>query len=392
MKMIIKNFVVIKEAIYEPKWFNVIIGEQTSGKSLIVKLDYFFKEIVFEELFISIIKQYVKTKFIENIKKRFFKYFNKNLVLNSAFEIEYYYNEDFFIKFYKNKNSLKIETSKIFDNYRNNLKREFKKYANDENKLSEKLINIQDEISEKFNYVNNTFIPAGRSFFANIDTNIFTILADNGKIDPFLIEFGKELEFTKFILPKNENLNFENFEKILKAKVFLDEKSEFFLNMNDTKFDLIYASSAQQELLPIIITILFKEKRNIFVEEPEAHLFPSTQKNLIELLTTMAYKNNFTSLTITTHSPYIITALNNLILASEVNIPKNSSLYYLKKIAIPIDKITAYSLENYKLKNILNKEENLIDGYNIDKISDEFAEVFDNLLEYMNNNKALKND
>jgi len=39
----IKNFLLIKEAKFEVKRFNVIIGSQTSGKSVVAKVLYFFK-------------------------------------------------------------------------------------------------------------------------------------------------------------------------------------------------------------------------------------------------------------------------------------------------------------------------------------------------------------
>jgi predicted ATPase len=379
-KLSIKNFVSIKNAIYEPKWFNIIIGEQTSGKSLIVKLDYFFREIVIEELYFSVTNKYLKKQFLLSLKKRFFRYFNKEIVLNKNFELEYFYNEKFYIKILKSKNSIKIQTSKELDMFRNNLKKILSNVK--ENEFKEKIQEIKQIVDKEFHF-NNIFIPAGRSFFANIDNNIFTILADDGKIDPFLIEFGRELEFLKFILPKNKEIYLDKFEKILKAKVLLNEKSEFMLNMNNTRFDLIFASSGQQEILPLAIILMYKLECNLYLEEPEAHLFPTSQKFLIEFLVEKAYKNRFKSFTITTHSPYIITAINNLILAAEAKIPDNSTLNYLNNISIPINRISAYSIENGEMKEIINKEENLIEGYTIDKVSEDFSNTFDKLLEYI---------
>ncbi|TOO78557.1 hypothetical protein CGH30_24505, partial [Vibrio parahaemolyticus] len=43
----------------------------------------------------------------------------------------------------------------------------------------------------------SAFIPASRSFFANLQKNIFTFLASNLDIDPYLKEFGSLYEASK---------------------------------------------------------------------------------------------------------------------------------------------------------------------------------------------------
>jgi len=379
-KMIIKNFVTLQDIEYYPNWINIIIGDQTSGKSLIVKLDYFFNEIFLEELFFSILHLQLKNYFLKSLKERFFKYFNKNIIFSKPFEIYYFFSDELYIKIYTNKSSLKIEISERFTKLRNELKKELKKIS--EGEIQKKFTIIKSKLEKIFN-MDNIFIPAGRSFFANINNNVFTILADDGKIDPFLIEFGKELETLKFFLPKNKEIKLGLLENILKAKIFLNEKSEFFLKMHNKEFNIMFASSGQQELLPLGLILNYKKNTNLFIEEPEAHLFPTSQKQLIELIIKQTIINNMKSLTITTHSPYILTAFNNLILAHEANIPKNSNLKYLKDISLPIEKIAAYSIENGKLHNIINKEENLIEGYTIDKVSEEFSQIFDELLDYI---------
>lgn len=47
------------------------------------------------------------------------------------------------------------------------------------------------------------------------------------------------------------------------------------------------------------------------MEEPESHLFPDAQKDMAEALGLFANKNN--QLMVTTHSPYILGAFNNLL-------------------------------------------------------------------------------
>lgn len=56
---------------------------------------------------------------------------------------------------------------------------------------------------------------------------------------------------------------------------------------------------------------------NIVIEEPELNLFPRTQANLIYFILSKV-KHTRDNMTITTHSPYILYALNNCILANLV--------------------------------------------------------------------------
>ena len=56
-------------------------------------------------------------------------------------------------------------------------------------------IDNNKEISKYFS--ESVFIPASRSFFANLQKNIFSFLAENIDIDPFMKEFGSKYELAK---------------------------------------------------------------------------------------------------------------------------------------------------------------------------------------------------
>ena len=76
-----------------------------------------------------------------------------------------------------------------------------------------------------------------------------------------------------------------------------------------------YESSEQQEVLWILNLIyyyLLKQNPTCFIiEEPEAHLYPNSQKEITEYITlALAEKNECL---ITTHSPYILGTLSNLL-------------------------------------------------------------------------------
>ena len=76
-----------------------------------------------------------------------------------------------------------------------------------------------------------------------------------------------------------------------------------------------FSSSGQQEcvwILNLLFYYIVQQKEILFIiEEPESHLFPESQKYITELI---ALVNNCGhSIVLTTHSPYVLGTLNNLL-------------------------------------------------------------------------------
>ena len=89
------------------------------------------------------------------------------------------------------------------------------------------------------------------------------------------------------------------------------------------------------------------------VEEPEQNLFPNTQCDLMyHLLNCLNHGKNHRAV-ITTHSPYILYALNNCLLANIVkgDIPAGSELpAACAKVEIAPQNVAVWEIENGKLK------------------------------------------
>lgn len=123
------------------------------------------------------------------------------------------------------------------------------------------------------------------------------------------------------------------------------------------------------------------------IEEPEAHLFPAAQKKIVELLGLVF--NNARSplqLIITTHSPYVLTSLNNLIQASIIskNSAKSKELVNKiipKEIIIENSFLNAYAFKEGKAESIIDNETGLIYSEYLDLVSEEIAVQFDQLLD-----------
>lgn len=177
-------------------------------------------------------------------------------------------------------------------------------------------------------------------------------------------------------------------DKILKGEYRIDDLGEKILFNKETE-EYIYlsnTSSGQQEsiriLQDIFLNILDNTKVLRILEEPEAHLFPIAQKQLIELLALMVNQNDDNQLIITTHSPYVLTVFNNLLFANRV-VEKNPSTQSEVAQIIPQDSwlsakdFSAYSLGNQSVSEdtrycepIFNQEKGTIQQNYLDTVSE----------------------
>lgn len=121
---------------------------------------------------------------------------------------------------------------------------------------------------------------------------------------------------------------------------------------------------------------------NTYLEEPEQNLFPETQRDLVGELVRLHNLNEDHSLTITTHSPYVLSSINNLIYAHEVGekdrgkvnaiIPEQSWIDFSKVRVYFVDKGTVSCLLDHEIKQIKVEA--------IDEVSNILNREYDDLL------------
>lgn len=123
-------------------------------------------------------------------------------------------------------------------------------------------------------------------------------------------------------------------------------------------------------------------RQRIFIEEPEANIFPSTQYELAKLFGYLGNNPHWDfSWTITTHSPYILSAFNNLIYAGQLGQDSRlrEKLPIEEKFWITPGSFRAYKIEDGKTSTILSKS-GLVDGAYLDSVSDAIGDEFDSML------------
>ena len=430
----INNFLCIENAEIEIKRINLFIGEQAQGKSVIAKLIYFFKEYP-RTLIESVYRGMTTKEGSDTIAlAKFEKIFPVYTWSNTEFNIEYS-NKYYSIAISCKDGKLNLNTDSIIREvftalnearpYIGLVNNQFVKIIGDEivyqgrnNFIMDDDFSLLDAIladqlfKQKNSFLEkNIYIPAGRSFFATIGNNIFSFINSEIKIDYFLVLFGKtyqNIRTESYHWEKNKRDYLQSIvEKIIGGQFLFENGQDWIVNQRG-KISLADASSGQQESLPII-TVLLKSpyfhhshiSNHFVIEEPEAHLFPQTQSYITQLISnaynegiglSSGINERFNSFTITTHSPYILTAFNNLIQAGNVVQSKNyQNLEELYKVVpkdeiVNFDDVSAYFVSNGTVKSILDDELKLIDASFIDSVSRDFANVFEKLVIMEENN------
>lgn len=149
-----------------------------------------------------------------------------------------------------------------------------------------------------------------------------------------------------------------------------------------------FTSSGQQEVLWILNLIyyyLMKQKPTCFIiEEPEAHLYPNSQKEVAEYIALALSDKN--ECILTTHSPYILGTLSNLLDARRIADEGYNISHLLEKENLTPDQLlkssdfSAYFVDGGELKNAIDPENGLIRNELIDGASDKINGFADDLM------------
>jgi hypothetical protein len=408
----IRNFAGLSDVQLELKPVTVLIGPQASGKSVCAKLAFFFKELV-RRLPSYALGEGTKDDARQEDERVFLTYFPAETWGQGEFEVIYsfgklritarrstphsskvafeyssYYDQLFDVV-RSTLEQLELEDSRFFDimGYRAVRQAVQKRIAAD---ISPTLTNQA------------YFIPAGRSFFATLRESVFSRLFefDRSPIDPFLREFGDMYAWVRrryaALSEKSDHGAVGiRIEALLGGRYLREDEDDYILMTDGRRVPLDVSSSGQQEVLPLAIILATITETNgdraqstLFVEEPEAHLFPSAQRQIIHLFaaaTDLESPESFTQFLVTTHSPYILAALNNLMYGGKIASEDQEKAGRVsdllgRNVLIDPEKVAAYSLENGSARFIIDPETRLVEATLIDRVSGELAREFEQLV------------
>lgn len=163
------------------------------------------------------------------------------------------------------------------------------------------------------------------------------------------------------------------------------------LNEKHPSGDYVYIDNhdiaiASDDLHSIIDNFTKYDHSDIFLEEPEENLFPETQRDLVNWLAEIVNNKRKHSLFIATHSPYIMSAFNNLIQAGDIIEESPEKNAEVEKIigghrTINYDDVAAFAIANGSVHSIKDDELRLISPSELDNVSDDISNVFNQLIE-----------
>lgn len=372
-KLIIKNFGPIKSVELELGRFNVLIGEQATGKSTVAKVlavcryfSYVFGNSNMHKPFTVGLEAWGLS---EALREGSYIYYKCN---HYSFSIE---NKTKKIPQFRDPQkileatltSLSPEFSKLLpENYEST--HEFGMWAFPVSFYQNEVAKVMD---------NPFYLPTerglqsifslGKSTIQNISDSLFNQFA---RMDQIVRLFKADTTIEPLnIIYKNE-----------------DGKGYIRKNNEDTFFSLYNAASGYQSTIPIVLLIKYynetrKKKKTFIIEEPEQNLFPTAQYELIKFFADkIKYNNGFL---LTTHSPYILSSLNNLMYAYTVgqNNHEDGNKIIEEKYWVNPDEVSAYQLlTDGTCVNILDKEERMIESDKIDEVSRIINKEFDDLM------------
>jgi predicted ATPase len=441
----VENFGPLRNVNLEIKDYMVFIGPQASGKSTLAKLIYFFWKVEdkFNQEILStlVLNKALKThqaeiSYLENWKRDIRKLFSDIFPTYRTGKVKYTYSKDYQITFdvvsYSEKLSDDILVSSGFENELLKVDQRIENSTSLTELRSQKKYPIDDLLeifareflsessgdAENLRNLQRVFIPAGRGVLS-LFSNSF-VLVDTNSLDYFN---GNFVSFTNTIRKFLESSEYENFfgrmsrisddgsgkdvyplanklsVDILKGDFQTGSKGDAIMHYYNGFGYLVplkHTSSGQQEATWVINCIqylLYESQENrfdIIIEEPEAHLFPDTQRAITKLITLLrSGESNKNRVIVTTHSPYVLATLNNSIKAFSVSQLENKSdeverildkNFWINPKNLFVGYMTETD-ERYDVENIFDKELGLIDHEILDKVSDDIMKQFDDLLE-----------
>lgn len=386
-RLIIKNFGPIVEADIEIKPFMVFIGESGSGKSVILKLlslfRWIYKKLALKDLSKS-----------AGITKEPYRFRIERMLKESGLEDfcikgseAHYYMGDFCVSITRNgKLSLKYPKQTF-----NKITLEKISFITDDRFAIPLLVNNQIR-GVSPHHLEKTFEDFEESF-EHLQTN------RKAKAKVFDIELSLEkygIQYRFFLNFKDSKTQLHNASSGMKSASIIELIATYFATDKEymqnkyTDFVIDIFSRFKTRDTNIFLENLKnvkinKERFSLFIEEPELSLFPSAQKRLIEYLVDLCFYLNpkkTIQVAFSTHSPYILSTLNCLLLAHQVgNKTRVVESIIPSEFWLDIKNFNAFKIKNGEVTSIIDEKTSLILADEIDEVSEEIGEMFDKLLD-----------
>lgn len=393
-KLTVKNVGPIREAALEVKKHTVFIGPQGSGKSTLAKL-------------IAIVGDYDVLPFSPSS--------NKNIIIEK-YGLQSYFIEKSNFSFIDDKYTITYNSGQLndilfhhdlnedfIDNYINS---DIHQLEDDVNKIAQsvgvdldnyhKIANLigqlnslkQKHSDDAFNQIigyTSIYTPAERTLISILSEAIWSLAYSKINLPRSFVSFARTYEQVRNSIQKLAipflNINYQNVQGIDKI-----------VKNDSSPVNLSQSASGYQSIIPLLLVVEHQRQqsqRRFIIEEPELNLYPTAQKDLIYSLMgglqpDVEYQD--AEWVITTHSPYVLSSFNTLMLAYKVAQRSDELRAEVEKIIpsrcwINPDEFAAYYVDNGTVRSIISEKTGLIADNELDDVSENLAGEQDQLFE-----------
>ncbi|PDT64732.1 hypothetical protein CO683_36275 [Bradyrhizobium ottawaense] len=409
----IKEFSCIDEAEIRLSRLTVLIGPQASGKSVISKLVYFFNDIAIRQ-YRELEEGETLDQFEKLVAEDFKKWFPPSAWGPRKFEISFRAGTYFVKIVRKGTKKKEMTTDAVTVNFSPWFRDEYtavlkvvKEDLADRGRPDmppDRFWRVRVAARERFqkelstDYVNwQLFVPAGRSFFTSVGKAI-AAFEYSGMLDPLTVRFGRlftsirdsrQRRVLRGRRPTEQQQRQRNemMKQLFGGNITFVRDQEYVVSDDGRKIPFSSLSSGQQELLPLWLSIEYAQegadRSMVYIEEPEAHLFPTAQSQVVEFLAAVISERD-ARMVVTTHSPYVLTQINILIKAGMLAKQFPQARPDIQKVVparcwLQPGSTVAYAIVGRRVIQITD-DDGLLDGDYLDEVSGYLEREFSSLI------------
>ena len=391
-KLTVKNVGPIREAEFEVKKHTVFIGPQGSGKSTLAKL-------------IAILSSRKTDKFSHNI----FNDYNIHNYITPESIASFYTgrfqgllrSNELMYSILNESGKVLVQTAVLPDS-----ESKFTDWPDESSNIYESLQKMSEynidsqtteliktllarmeripEIWHSLDVINEEYIPSERMLLAVLSKSLWNLINSDVDFPKIILAFASDFERIR---------NIESDFPIPFLNVSYEySQGEDTLIYDGGKISLSQSASGYQSVIPLLLVVEHQRQqshRRFIIEEPELNLYPTAQKDLIYALMSgldpnVEYKD--AEWVITTHSPYVLSSFNTLMLAYKVAQRSDELRAEVEKIIpsrcwINPDEFAAYYVDKGTVRSIMSDKTGLISDNELDDVSEDLAGEQDQLLE-----------
>ena len=380
-QLVVKNFGPIKDATVDFKRVTVFIGPTGGGKSTLAKLLSVFKS---QELFPGQKKAEIKSLFKDYSIDNYFAKGSSLLFVDKDKNIDTITSR-LLVK--RTNSPLAIERLNSFRAKRDLLAKETKS-------MDDTIRNIQHLDHAAFQkaiyqiWMNMQgplvyYIPAERIFISALEYSWAGLIRDDIGLSKQVLNFANTFSLARKEVPEL-GISFLNVK-------YIHRNGQDFIKIyeSETLFRLYETASGIQSVTPLLVLLEHlscntEQAQSFIIEEPELNLYPTAQQGLLNWLVEKCTKGE-NDLTITTHSPYILSHLNLMLYAYQVAEKHPDQKAAIAAIVpeaswINPKEFACYQVEGGGVHSLVDAELGLIDNNALDNISGDKADAFDQLI------------